>query len=107
MHDFKNNYLTKRAVVVKTIIFFVIMFALYGALSDQTESVLLKNDQLIPVKNKSIYGIQREPEGTIDILALGDSLSYSSVSPMSLWNRHGYTAFVCGQPGQNMLTNRN
>ena len=102
MQDFKNNYLTKRAVVVKTILFFVIMFALYGALSDQTESVLLKNDQLIPVKNKSIYGIQREPEGTIDILALGDSLSYSSVSPMSLWNRHGYTAFVCGQPGQNM-----
>ncbi len=102
MQDFKRNCLTDHVVVVKTIVFFVIMIVLFGVLSDQTESILLKNDQLIPIRNKSIYSIQREPEGTIDILVLGDSLSYSSVSPMSLWNRHGYTSFVCGQPGQDM-----
>lgn len=102
MQDFKSDYSTIIVTIVKTILFFAIMIALYGALSHWTENVLLKNDQLIPVRNKSIYGIQREPEGSIDILVLGDSLSYSSVSPMSLWNRHGYTAFVCGQPGQNM-----
>lgn len=35
-------------------------------------------------------------------LILGDSLSYTSFSPMQMWNEYGISAFVGGQSGQNI-----
>lgn len=87
---------------VKTIAFFVILILLFGLLSLKTERALLNSDRLVPVRNKNIYRIQREPDDSIDVIILGDSLSYSSISPMRLWKDHGFTAFVCGQSGQEI-----
>lgn len=49
---------------------------------------------------KSEYEILGEKKDTIDIVFLGDSLIYSSISPMLLWNDYGYTSFDCAGPGQ-------
>ncbi|EOS37695.1 hypothetical protein C808_03675 [Lachnospiraceae bacterium M18-1] len=51
-------------------------------------------------QNKNIAGIRKESKNTIDVLAAGDSLTYSSVSPLVLWNQYGITSYVCGQPEQ-------
>lgn len=53
-------------------------------------------------QNKNAVGIRKEPQNTIDVLIAGDSLTYSSISPMGLWNHYGITSYVCGQPGQMM-----
>lgn len=102
MRDFRKVEKHNDPVVKKTIVFFIIMIGLFGALSYKTETALFGNDRLVPDRNKCIYGIQREPAESIDVLVLGDSLSLSSVSPMSLWKKYGYTSYVCGQPGQKM-----
>ena len=50
--------------------------------------------------NKAEYDILSEKEDTIDVIFVGDSLVYSSISPMVIWNEYGYTSFDTASPGQ-------
>lgn len=52
------------------------------------------------VYKMSEYEVLTEKDDTIDVIFLGDSLIYSSISPMMIWNDYGFTSFDCAQPGQ-------
>lgn len=57
---------------------------------------------LDPLFNHSAYGIFEEPEKSIDVLAIGDSNIYSSVSPLMWWQEHGITGYTWGEPSQRI-----
>lgn len=86
----------------KNILFFAILFLILAGVSGVIESALTRNDSFVPSRNKSYYRIKREPEQTVDVLVLGDSLSYSSIAPPELWDNSGITSFVCAQSGQKI-----
>ena len=48
----------------------------------------------------SLYPILSEKENTIDAIVLGDSLVYSSFSPMDVYHKYGFTMFNCSEPAQ-------
>lgn len=88
--------------VFKNILFFIILFAVFAGLSYKIQAVLLQNDDFVQLRNKSTYQILNEPKDSIDMVVVGDSLSYTSVSPMELWKDYGIASYVCGQSGQSI-----
>lgn len=86
----------------RRIAFFVILAILFGMISSKTESAMLKSLHLVPLRDRDMYRIRQEKPYSIDVIIVGDSLSYTSVSPMQLWKEYGFTSFVCGQWGQKI-----
>ncbi|MCH5317928.1 MAG: hypothetical protein J1E05_08125 [Eubacterium sp.] len=60
----------------------------------------LGNQEDFGIRSAAANAILDEKENTIDILVLGDSGTYASVSPMQLWKDHGMTAYVCATSAQ-------
>ena len=58
------------------------------------------NQSSFAIKNAAANAILDEDKNTIDVLFLGDSLVYSSVSPMQLWQEQGFTSYVCATSAQ-------
>lgn len=63
---------------------------------------LYSSDNKIMKRNSVEMLLMAQKKDSIDVLVLGDSESYTTVSPMQLYSEGGITSFVAGQPGQNM-----
>lgn len=47
-------------------------------------------------------GILGEPEETLDVLFIGDSISYTSIIPIQIWSDYGITSYLCGSVMQDL-----
>ncbi len=93
----------KRNEKFKLIAFPVIVLLVLSLLSNHnvpTENYSIGDEDL----DKVLFDMLQEEQNSLDVLVLGDSLTYSGISPYHLWNEYGYTSFVCGTPSQ-MINN--
>ena len=79
----------------KFMLFIIVFIILYLGLS----YLFLPKDNLLKygLYNTSSYEILGETPNTIDALVIGDSLVYSSISPMEIYNKYGFTLYDCAE----------
>lgn len=102
MRDFNNNRRKWIWPIQEMGAFVSILLCIVLLLSQLVVRLVKEDGDLVLEGDKSIAGIQGEPEDTIDVLVVGDSESYTTVSPMQLWEEQGVPSYVCGQPGQEI-----
>ena len=77
----------------KSIIFLSLFVFLYYGFS----YILLPKDNMkdFGLFKTAQYEILGEKKDSIDVVILGDSLVYSSIIPMEIYNEYGFTTFDC------------
>ena len=82
--------------------FLAIFLCLLLAVSAVISAVARGNTELVQNRNKSMTELENEAADTIDVLVIGDSESYTTVSPMEIWDKEGIPSYVGGQTGQRI-----
>jgi len=88
---------------IKSLIFIILLFIIIEAFS----LLFLPSNKIkkYGYYDISAYEILGEKENTIDVIFLGDSLIYSSISPMRIWKDYGFTSFDCAEPAHIISAN--
>ena len=60
------------------------------------------DENLIQDRNSRSVQMMEQPEYTIDVMNIGDSLSTAGFTPMELWRQQGFTSFNIGADGLRM-----
>ncbi len=86
--------------IIHSIIFTLVFLLLYLGLT----YILAPKNNLFDYNIFTLaeHELLSEEKDTIDIIFLGDSLTYSGISPMDLWNEYGYTSFDFAYPAQKI-----
>ena len=95
MQDFRKK-------IVRPVAFCAILLCLLMAASEVMSALARTNTDLVQNRNKSMVELENEPADTIDVLVIGDSESYTTVSPMEIWDKEGIPSYVGGQTGQKI-----
>ena len=87
-----------KKIIKNSLIFLFILFILISLVV----VLFLQNKKVrySDISEQKAEGILSEKENTLDVVAIGDSETFTSIIPLQLWNNYGFTSYVCGTPSQ-------
>lgn len=92
----------KHKKILKSILFFVILIGLMVGSSNVSRYIAVKTKDNSSLKRYAIETeLLSEKENSIDVLVLGDSECYTSISPYQILGKIGVPAFLASQSGQS------
>lgn len=86
----------------RVVCFFLGLVLLLHGASIVVYAMECKNGKNCVGRNSKVFGIRNEKENSIDVLVVGDSETYTSISPMQLYDETGITSYISGQYGQKI-----
>lgn len=93
-----NKVLLKQ--LIRAVCFIAVLTILLFAVSVMLEPKDNTNES--GVTHTVLYGFLSEPKNTIDIAVIGNSDAGNGFSPLELWNKYGYTSYVCAEGWQTV-----
>lgn len=84
--------------IIKMFVFGLIFIILLLLFNHIFSLDFLSVDDVITSK----YAVLSEDENTVDVFFVGDSLVYSGISPLNIWNDYGYSTFNISVPDQRL-----
>lgn len=91
-----------KKILKRGILFLLILILLLAGCSVWAEKAVNSKRGIVKGRSRAFVEIAAEKENTLDVLVMGDSESFTSISPMELWKQKGITAYDCGQSGQKI-----
>ena len=91
---------SKKEKRIRTIGFFTLLAVIFGVLNFIFQPIRLNMVEYVTERDNYYLSLLQEPENTVDILAMGDSLSYGMINTLDFWERDGLTSHIVGQAGQ-------
>lgn len=89
MQDFKKAFKN----YIQGICFCGIFICILLGMSRVMIRYSMKNNEFVYKRNEAEIGMMKEPENTIDLLVVGNSLSYTSISPYQIYMDQGITSY--------------
>ncbi len=88
--------------IVSGVVFFLILIAVLIGLGFILSAEYLLKDYVVDNKSDISSKLAKEEQNSLDIIVLGDSESYTSISPPELWRDYGYTTYNFGLIGAKL-----
>lgn len=86
-------------VIIKTVGFLLAFSGAVILLSFVAVGLVKADPYRAPEREQVRVELSNEKKNTVDLVVLGDSESYTSFSPLQIWNTNGTAAYDCGQSG--------
>lgn len=90
-----------RKKMINSMLFIIILVCIISLITKWF--VPKNNNELKGMIDVRANGILGEEKNTIDVLVIGDSESFTSISPLPIWDKYGFTIFNGGVSSQYLV----